>query len=161
MAASKGVAIVTGCASGIGRSITLRLASDGYDLALNDLPSKLPDLETLQAEISVKQRRAIIITGDVSNEEFVTEMVNNVVKELGSLEVMVANAGIAPIGSVFESQRQKGCVFVYDTNPSNSQCSRIRSYTCHQCSICLPVLSTGCSGNDCAGKRWSYHRSLF
>jgi len=104
MASPKGVAIVTGCAAGIGRAIVFRLASDGYDLALNDLPAKLSDLEHIQAEIKLKERRSIIVAGDVSSEEFVTKMVDDVVRELGSLEVMVANAAISPWRSVLDSE---------------------------------------------------------
>lgn len=39
------IAIVTGAAQGIGRSIALRLAADGLDVAINDLPRQLTQLE--------------------------------------------------------------------------------------------------------------------
>ena len=44
---SQGVAIITGAAQGLGRAIALRLASDGFDVALNDIPAKAPALEEL------------------------------------------------------------------------------------------------------------------
>ncbi|KAK0489590.1 NAD(P)-binding protein [Armillaria luteobubalina] len=88
------VAIVTGAGQGIGKAIALRLADDGFDVAINDLPRKSEALELLSAEISAKGRRSCIIPADVSVEEEVEVMVSKVVTELGRLDVMVANAGM-------------------------------------------------------------------
>ncbi|KAF7377417.1 NAD-binding protein [Mycena sanguinolenta] len=92
---SKGVALVTGAAQGIGRSIALRLAEDGFDVAINDIPDKSAELDTLVEEIQQKQRKSSKHLADVSQEESVKEMVAEVVKAHGGLDVMVANAGIA------------------------------------------------------------------
>ncbi|KAE9403175.1 acetoin reductase family protein, partial [Gymnopus androsaceus JB14] len=67
------VALVTGAAQGIGRAISIRLASDGFKVALSDLPSKREQLDA---------------------EEQVKEMVESSSKALGGLDVMVSNAGI-------------------------------------------------------------------
>ncbi|KAF8881748.1 NAD(P)-binding protein [Infundibulicybe gibba] len=91
---TKGIAVVTGSAQGIGRAIALRLADDGFDVALNDIPSQMKALESLQEEISRKGRRSTIIVGDMSVEEDVKSLVNRVGAALGGLDVMVANAGI-------------------------------------------------------------------
>ncbi|KAF8176346.1 NAD-binding protein [Mycena galopus ATCC 62051] len=92
---SKGIAIVTGAAQGIGRSIALRLAEDGFDVAVNDLESKSQDLDNLIKEIQQKGRKSSKHIADVSQEESVKGMVEEVVKEHGGLDVMVANAGVA------------------------------------------------------------------
>ncbi|KAF9459798.1 short chain oxidoreductase [Collybia nuda] len=92
---SKGIAIVTGAASGIGKAVALRLAGDGFDVALNDLESSKARLETLTQEITQKGRRTTIVLGDVSKEADVKRMVDSTVQDLGSLDVMVANAGVA------------------------------------------------------------------
>ncbi|KAF8881752.1 NAD(P)-binding protein [Infundibulicybe gibba] len=91
---TKGVAVVTGAAQGIGRTIALRLADDGFDIALNDLPSKLDELGRLSQEISRKGGRSAVVVGDVSVEEDVKSLVSRVGAALGGLDVMVANAGI-------------------------------------------------------------------
>ncbi|CAE6508487.1 unnamed protein product [Rhizoctonia solani] len=91
-----GVAIVTGAARGIGREIALRLANDGNDVAVNDISSKQAELEQLVEEIKQLGRKSITITGDVSKETEVQAMVQKTVDELGSLDIMVANAGILP-----------------------------------------------------------------
>lgn len=88
------VGIVTGSAQGIGRAIALRLASDGLDVAVNDIPDKLDELKKLVGEIEAIGRKAIAVPGDVSKEAEVQAMVKQTVEVLGGLDVMVANAGI-------------------------------------------------------------------
>ncbi|SJK99226.1 related to Diacetyl reductase [(S)-acetoin forming] [Armillaria ostoyae] len=101
---SKGVAVVTGAAQGIGKAIALRLADDGFDVAINDisLDAKITKLREVQAEIIQKGRRCSIFPGDVSNEEDVKRMVEGAVHTLGGLDVMVANAGVCPTASVLD-----------------------------------------------------------
>jgi len=101
---SKGVAVVTGAAQGIGKAIALRLADDGFDVAINDisLDAKLTKLREVQAEIIEKGRQCGVFPGDVSNEEHVKHMVESVVHTLGGLDVMVANAGVCPTASVLD-----------------------------------------------------------
>ncbi|KAI0049330.1 acetoin reductase family protein [Auriscalpium vulgare] len=101
MASSKGVALVTGGARGIGRGIALRLADDGFDVAVSDLPGTA-DLTVVKKEIEAKGRRAHVFEGDVSKEQSVIELVDSVVGALGSLDVMVANAGIAHLKSILD-----------------------------------------------------------
>lgn len=87
------VALVTGAARGIGRAIALRLAGDGLDVAVNDLPNT-PELDDVVREIENKGRRSFPVLADVSLEEDVEKIIQQVVQKLGSLDVMVANAGI-------------------------------------------------------------------
>ncbi|KAI0067029.1 NAD(P)-binding protein, partial [Artomyces pyxidatus] len=103
MTASKGVALVTGAGQGIGRAVALRLASDGFDVAVNDIASNQDKLETVVQELRAKGRRAHYVVADVSKESEVEGMVNEVVKELDSLDVMVANAGICLMKSILDT----------------------------------------------------------
>ncbi|CDO70100.1 hypothetical protein BN946_scf184806.g27 [Trametes cinnabarina] len=92
---SKRVVIVTGAAEGIGRGIALRLANDGYNLGLFDLPKAEPNLTAVANEIRTTCGvRVSTVYGDVSQEEDVKRLVDIVVQELGSLYAMIANAGI-------------------------------------------------------------------
>lgn len=88
------VALVTGAAQGLGLSIALRLADDGFDVAVNDLPSNEEALASVVAQIKAKGRRAMLLLADVTKEEEVRDMVSGAVDLLGGLDVMVANAGI-------------------------------------------------------------------
>ena len=85
------VAIVTGAAQGIGYSIAIRLADDGVNIALNDIPSKAQQLETVRAEIEAKGRKAIVVPADVSQEKDVSSMVETVAQALGSVDIVSAS----------------------------------------------------------------------
>ncbi|KAI5118368.1 hypothetical protein M0805_008696 [Coniferiporia weirii] len=107
MSSAKGVVIVTGAGQGIGRGIALRLAADGYDISLNDIPSNKENLEAVAELITRGGRKALTIFGDVSKEEDVRGLVNKTVDDLGGLDVMVANAGITHHSPVYEMDVSK------------------------------------------------------
>lgn len=96
------VALVTGAARGIGRGIALRLAADGFDVAVNDVEANQGQLEDVAEEIRGTARRAAAVAADVSDPGEVEGMVRRVADELGSLDVMVANAGIAQVKPLLE-----------------------------------------------------------
>ncbi|KAI6341396.1 hypothetical protein MCOR25_011209 [Pyricularia grisea] len=96
-------AIVTGAARGIGKAIALRLARDGYDVCINDLPVLRTAAESVASEIgNMEGRRACVALGDVSDASQVDEMVATSVRCLGPLDTMVANAGIVRIKPLLE-----------------------------------------------------------
>lgn len=95
-------AIVTGAANGIGRAIALRLAEDGLNVAVNDIEANRHELETVRSEIKKIGRNSVVVTGDVSIENDVQRVIDDSVKTLGSLDVMVANAGIAQVKPLLE-----------------------------------------------------------
>ncbi|VDC00948.1 unnamed protein product [Peniophora sp. CBMAI 1063] len=96
-------AVVTGARRGIGRAIALKLARDGCNVAILDLPlsaataSQLGSdpLDELRQEIETLGRSSVAICADVANEEDVKNAVQATVSNLGGLDIMVANAGIA------------------------------------------------------------------
>jgi NAD(P)-dependent dehydrogenase (short-subunit alcohol dehydrogenase family) len=89
---SSRTAIVTGAAQGIGKAIALRLADDGFDVAVNDIQSKRDQLDSLKNEIIAKGRRCVAIEADISLEDQVKAMVEDVVSEMGRLDVVYCDS---------------------------------------------------------------------
>ena len=91
------VALVTGGAKRVGRSIALRLASEGAELVVNYLKSKM-EAEQLVQEIRAANnnqgRRAIAVEGDVSQRAGVQKLFLAAENEFGRLDILVNNAGI-------------------------------------------------------------------
>lgn len=94
-------ALVTGAGgrNGIGRAVALRLAEDGADVAVNDLVARPREgsdwggLPALAREVEALGRRSLAVTGDVGDAAQVQAMVDRVVDQLGSLDILVTNAG--------------------------------------------------------------------
>ena len=82
------VAIVTGAAQGIGEAIALRLADDGIDVVVNDLPRKREQLDGVVKAIQAKGRRAAAVVGDAAVESDVVALVDVAVKEFGGLDIV-------------------------------------------------------------------------
>ena len=85
-------ALVTGAATGIGRAIAQRFAREGALVAVNFRSSRAA-AEQLVAEIQAAGGTAIAVAADVSVESEVRVMIDQVERELGSLDVLVNNAG--------------------------------------------------------------------
>jgi len=96
-------AIVTGAATGIGRAIALQLHEDGFAVAVNDVAGA--GAQAVAAEIQALGGSGIAVTGDVSDPAFVDHLVARTVADLGSLAVMVANAGINLIKPLLDISR--------------------------------------------------------
>ncbi|KAJ6598175.1 hypothetical protein DFH09DRAFT_1131171 [Mycena vulgaris] len=99
----KGTALVTGAAQGIGKTIALRLADDGFDVAVNDIPPQATNLTRVVEEIQAKGRTSSAHLADVTVEDQVRKMVEDVAAAHGGLDVMVANAGVAQWASILET----------------------------------------------------------
>ncbi|MBO4824040.1 MAG: 3-oxoacyl-[acyl-carrier-protein] reductase [Lachnospiraceae bacterium] len=91
------VALITGGSRGIGRVIALTLAGAGYDIAFCYTSNETAAKETA-TEIEKTGVKALTIKTDVSNEADVTAMVQAAKDTLGSIDVLVNNAGITRDG---------------------------------------------------------------
>jgi NAD(P)-dependent dehydrogenase (short-subunit alcohol dehydrogenase family) len=87
------VGLVTGAAKRIGRSVALRLASEGADVVVNYRTSKSEAAEVV-AQITAKGRRAVAVQADVAKRLDVLAMFAAVEKEFGRLDILVNNVGM-------------------------------------------------------------------
>jgi NAD(P)-dependent dehydrogenase (short-subunit alcohol dehydrogenase family) len=85
------VAIITGGDSGIGRAVALAFAKEGADVAINYLEEDKDAKETQQL-VQKHGRKCVLLAGDVGDERVCRRIVDQTVKELGKLDILVNNA---------------------------------------------------------------------
>jgi 3-oxoacyl-[acyl-carrier protein] reductase len=101
-------AIVTGASRGIGRTIALRLAADGFGVVVN-FAGNTAKAEEVVNEITSAGGRALAIQADVANPEDVKQLFEKTLKAFGQIDVVVNNAGIMPLSPI-----AKGDVETFD-----------------------------------------------
>jgi NAD(P)-dependent dehydrogenase (short-subunit alcohol dehydrogenase family) len=94
------VALVTGAATGIGRSVAERFAEEGAHVVVTDIDFALAE-EVAQSIVAKHGlRRAVAISLDVSMEDEVNRAFDAATREYGGVDVVVSNAGISSFGSL-------------------------------------------------------------
>ena len=87
-------AIITGSARGIGAAIALRLAQDGYDIALNDISEKMFENNDIVEKIRETGVACEYFIADVSDHGQCENLIKTVKEKFGTIDVLVNNAGI-------------------------------------------------------------------
>jgi NAD(P)-dependent dehydrogenase (short-subunit alcohol dehydrogenase family) len=93
--------VVTGAAFGIGRAVASRFAQEGARLVVTDIQAE--PLDAVVAELRGAGAAVEAVAGDVSVVADARRMIQTAVDRYGRLDVLVANAGILPLGDVIES----------------------------------------------------------
>jgi SDR family mycofactocin-dependent oxidoreductase len=111
------VAFITGAARGQGRSHALRLAEEGADIIALDIcrqidsvpiPMSTPeDLEETVAQVKARGRRVVAAQGDVRSFDDLRSVLADGVSQLGRLDIVCANAGLAADGDPMETMDEK------------------------------------------------------
>jgi glucose 1-dehydrogenase len=102
-------ALVTGANSGIGRATAVALGRAGADVVVNYVAGR-EEAEKVVEEITAFGVRAAAYEADVSSEDQVTAMMDRMVREFGTIDILVANAGLqrdAPFTEMTLAQWQK------------------------------------------------------
>lgn len=82
-------ALITGGDSGIGRAAAIAFAREGADVAINYLPVEEPDAREVAQIIRSAGRKVVPIPGDIRDERFCNQLIDDAVRGLGGLDVLV------------------------------------------------------------------------
>lgn len=108
------IALVTGSGRGIGRTIALRFAAEGADVVINYFRNRDPAEQTA-SDVKALGRRACVIRADMGRSEEVESLVDETVRLLGGLDILVHNAASGYNRPVME-QRVKGWDWTLNIN---------------------------------------------
>jgi NAD(P)-dependent dehydrogenase (short-subunit alcohol dehydrogenase family) len=86
-------ALITGGDSGIGRAAAIAYAREGADVAINYLAAEESDAKEVIALIEAAGRKAVALPGDITSEALCIQLVEDAVRELGGLDILVNNGG--------------------------------------------------------------------
>ncbi|MCW6508341.1 SDR family oxidoreductase [Lichenifustis flavocetrariae] len=86
-------ALITGGDSGMGRAAAIAYAREGADVAINYLPAEEADAREVVDLIRAAGRKAVPIPGDLRDPAFCRRLVDDAVRQLGGLDILVSNAG--------------------------------------------------------------------
>lgn len=108
------VALVTGSSKGIGAAIVEELAKNGYNVVINYNSSEKEAYE-VKRKIEKYNVKSLVIKCDVSKEEQVKEMIENIVSVLGSVDIVVNNAALC-LNSFFRQKNIEDFQQTFNTN---------------------------------------------
>lgn len=108
------VAVVTGAASGMGKSIAELYAKNGAKVVLADY--NFDGAKEVSDELNEQGYTTVPVKADVSKKEDIEAMINTAIDELGSLDILVNNAGIMdgfePVGEISDEKWDR----IFDVN---------------------------------------------
>ncbi|MDQ3783551.1 MAG: SDR family oxidoreductase [Actinomycetota bacterium] len=108
-------AVVTGGDSGIGRAVALAYAREGADVLVSYLNEEADAKETARV-VEAAGRKAVLVPGDISEEEHCTEVIARAASELGGLDILVNNAAHQMSHDSFMEIPSDELEYVFKTN---------------------------------------------
>ena len=95
------VAIVTGAGQGIGLEICRKLSLAGARVIVNDIDASLAE----RACLSISPENCRAVAGDSSEGDVIDDLIHKAISEFGSVDIVIANAGITHFGDFFTYPR--------------------------------------------------------
>lgn len=86
-------ALITGGDSGIGRAVAIAFAREGAQVAINYLPDEEPDAKEVVELLAGEGLKVVTLPGNIRDEKFCQQLVNDAAEKLGGLDLLVNNAG--------------------------------------------------------------------
>jgi NAD(P)-dependent dehydrogenase (short-subunit alcohol dehydrogenase family) len=97
-------AVITGAAKGIGGATADVFAAEGARLVLTDIDAE--GLEARHQRLTTEGAEVVTVAGDVSVEADAKRMIDACVEGYGRIDILVANAGVIPLGAITESSAE-------------------------------------------------------
>ncbi|HEX3967855.1 MAG TPA: SDR family oxidoreductase [Edaphobacter sp.] len=110
------IAIITGADSGIGRAVAIAFAKEGANIVMSYLPEEEPDAADVVTAIKNCGRKAIPFPGDIGSPGYARELVDVAMKEFGSVDIVVNNAGFQMTHQKIEEISEEEFEHTFRTN---------------------------------------------
>ncbi|QKZ12428.1 SDR family oxidoreductase [Spirosoma sp. KUDC1026] len=110
------VALITGGDSGIGRSVAVHFAREGADVAISYTDREEVDAQKTKELVEAEGRRCLLLPGDIRQETYCQQIVDDTVQEYGKLNIVVNNAGLQLQHKTLESIPDEALLATYETN---------------------------------------------
>lgn len=109
------VVLITGASRGIGRSIAIEYAKNGYDIVINYNKSEYVAKELEKHLIDKYNVNVLLVKADISSEDDINYLVDTVVNKFGKINVLVNNAAIA-LDALVEDKTKENFIKTLDVN---------------------------------------------
>ncbi len=110
------VALITGGDSGIGRSVAVHYAKEGADVALLYLEEEEEDAQYVKMLAEKEGVKCLLYSGDIKDADFRKDTVRDIVKQLGTINILVNNAGVQYPKEDFLDIREEDLRETFETN---------------------------------------------
>ncbi|QDK78480.1 SDR family oxidoreductase [Spirosoma sp. KCTC 42546] len=110
------VALITGGDSGIGRAVAVHFAREGADVAISYTPREDVDAQKTKQLVEAEGRKCLLLPGDIRQEAYCTQLVEDTVKQFGKLNILVNNAGLQLQHQTLEEETDEDLLATFETN---------------------------------------------
>lgn len=110
------VALITGGDSGIGRAVAVHFAREGADVAISYTPREDVDAQKTKQLVEAEGRKCLLLPGDIRQEGYCTQLVEDTVNQFGKLNILVNNAGLQLQHQTLEEETDEDLLATFETN---------------------------------------------
>lgn len=110
------VALITGGDSGIGRAVAVHFAREGADVAISYTPREEIDAQRTKELVEAEGRQCLLLPGDIRQETYCRQIVDDTIQQLGQLNILVNNAAIQLQHQTLEEESDEDLLATYETN---------------------------------------------
>lgn len=121
------VVLITGAANGIGKAIAIELAKNNYDIVINYFNSEKKAIKLKEQITNTYNVNCLVIRADVSKEDQVEEMINEIINKMGSVDILINNSAI-DFSNLFNKKTAEEFRRTLDVNV-------IGAYNCSRCVV--------------------------